>query len=144
MKKTNQPLYVSKDDYGIIMEYLKGSLNRSTFSRRDAELLELELKRAMVLDRLEMPGDAVGLNSLVSIRDEKSRKDLQLTIVTPEKADINQRKISVLSPIGVALFGYRKGESITWEVPAGRRTYSILEVRNRAEETLYRANSVER
>ena len=77
-----------------------------------------------------MPGDVVRLNSHVTIRDEKENKLIEITVVTPEKADIKLRKISVLSPIGTALIGYRKGDRVMWKVPAGKKTFTILEVNN--------------
>ena len=48
----------------------------------------------------------------------------------PDKADIKQRKISILSPIGTALIGFRQGENIRWQVPSGKKTFTILEVNN--------------
>jgi regulator of nucleoside diphosphate kinase len=49
--------------------------------------------------------------------------------VLPGRADIRQRKISVLSPIGTALIGFRKGQQVQWKVPAGKRTFTIVDVK---------------
>ena len=51
-------------------------------------------------------------------------------IVLPDKADIKERKISILSTIGTALIGFRQGENIRWQVPPGKKTFTILEVNN--------------
>lgn len=55
---------------------------------------------------------------------------LDLTLVTPDKADIKERKISVLAPIGTALLGLKKGTTIIWEVPAGKKELTVVEVNN--------------
>ena len=51
-------------------------------------------------------------------------------IVLPDKADIKERKISIMSPIGTALIGFRQGENVKWQVPSGKKTFTILEVNN--------------
>ena len=51
-------------------------------------------------------------------------------LVTPDKADIKQRRISVMAPIGTALIGFRQGEKVKWQVPAGKKTFTIMEVIN--------------
>ena len=51
-------------------------------------------------------------------------------LVTPDKADIKDKKISVMAPIGTALIGFRKGQQVKWRVPAGQRTFTIVEVIN--------------
>lgn len=128
MQKTKVQLVLTKNDYEIIMMNLKGSSGKATFNRRDAEELEAELKKAKLVSNEELPGDVVRLNSNVTIKDEKENKIMELTIVTPEKADIKQRKISIMSPIGTALIGYSKGKKLSWQVPAGRKTFTILNV----------------
>jgi regulator of nucleoside diphosphate kinase len=51
-------------------------------------------------------------------------------LVAPDKADIKEKRISVMSPIGTALIGFRKGQKVKWQVPAGKKTFTILEVIN--------------
>ena len=130
MKKINKQLIIRKDDFQTIMNYLKQGLARNTFSRRDVEELEAELKKAKVVNKEELPADTVRLNSTVTIKDEREPRLIEVTVVTPEKADIKQRRISIMSPIGTALIGFRKGEKVSWRVPAGKKTFTILEVTN--------------
>lgn len=132
MQKTTMQLMLSKKDYEIIMLSLKSSKWKATFNQHDAEELEAELKKAKVVGNDELPGDVVCLNSQVTIKDEKANKMMELTVVTPEKADIKQRRISIMSPIGIALIGYPKGEKVSWQVPAGRKTFTIMDVRHAA------------
>lgn len=121
-------MILTRNDYDIIMANLKNGVAGATFNRQNAEELEAELKKAKLVNSEDMPADVVRLNSRVTVKEENTDKLIHLTVVTPEKADIKQRKISILSPIGTALIGYRKGSSISWEVPAGRKTFTILDV----------------
>ncbi len=121
---------LTKEDYEIIIANLRTGNGRTTFNRHDAEEMEAELKKAKLVKSTALPGDVVRLNSSVTIRDEKENKEMQLMVVTPEKADMKQRKISVMSPIGTALIGFRKGQKVSWKVPAGMKTFTIVDVTN--------------
>lgn len=128
MQKLNAKLVVAKNDYELIMLNLKSSTGKMTYSRQDAAELEAELQKATLVSPEELPGDVVRLNSQVTIKDEKANKIMKLMVVTPEKADIKQKKISILSPVGTALLGYKKGRKVSWQVPAGKKTFTILDV----------------
>jgi regulator of nucleoside diphosphate kinase len=130
MQKIKTRLVLSKNDYDIIMSYLKRSLATITFNRRDAEELENELKKAKIVDNDDVPEDVVRLNSTVTIKEEKENKVMEVMVVTPEKADIKQKKISIMSPIGTALIGFGKGQQVKWRVPAGNKTFTIMEVQH--------------
>jgi regulator of nucleoside diphosphate kinase len=125
-----QQLVLTKSDYEIIMANLRNGQIKSSFNQQDAKELEGELKKATLVAADEVPQDLVRLNSTVTIKDEKRKKVMDVTIVTPDKVDIGRRKISILSPIGRALIGYRKGCRIKWKVPAGLKTFTILDVNN--------------
>jgi regulator of nucleoside diphosphate kinase len=128
MEAVTEQLILRQDDYELMLAYLKGGLDRNSFDRQNAEVLEAELIKATLVDKDSFPDDVVRLNSKVKIRDEKEKKTLELTLVTPPKADIKQRKVSIMSPIGTALIGYRKGQIVQWKVPSGQKTFTILEV----------------
>lgn len=130
MTKGREQLLLSSNDYEMIMMNLKGGAGHHTFNQHDIEELKGELKKARLLDKEQMPPDVVRLNSSVTIKDEKENKVIELTVVMPDKADIKQRKISIFSPIGTALIGYSKGKKVSWNVPAGKKTFTILDVNN--------------
>lgn len=130
MQSVKEQLLLTKADYDTIMAYLKNGMTVATFNRHDAEELEMELKKAKVVGKEELPVDVVQLNSVVTIRDEKTTRVMIIKLVTPDKANIRERKISVLSPVGTALIGYRQGAKVSWQVPAGTKIFTILEVSN--------------
>ncbi len=130
MKKKNNGLVLCKDDYEIILSYLHGSQNKSAFDRQNAEELQAELKKATLVDKDNFPQDVVRLNSKVKIAEGNKGNVMELVLVTPDKANIREGKISVMAPIGTALIGFRQGQKVKWQVPAGKKTFTIMEVIN--------------
>jgi regulator of nucleoside diphosphate kinase len=132
LKKTNT-LILRKDDYSLLNSYLDNARLQSTFNRRDAEELQAELRKAKLVSSDAFPGDVVGLNSKVRIKADDKKEEMEFIIVTPDKANIKEKKISIMAPIGTALIGFRQGQKVKWKVPAGSKTFTILEVSNNYE-----------
>ena len=130
MKKINNQLVLRTDDYRLLTSYLNGRNGKTAFDRKNAEDLQAELKKARLVSKEEFPLDVVRLNSTVRIKADDKNEIIELVIVTPDRANIKEKKISVMAPIGTALIGFRKGQKIKWEVPAGKKTFTILEVVN--------------
>ncbi len=130
MQNITKQLIVLRDDYETIMTYVKQGLGKNRFNRKDVEDLEAELRRSKLVAKEELPVDVVRLNSTVTIKDEQETSILQVTVVTPENADIKKKWISIMSPIGTALLGFKKGEKVSWKVPAGKKTFTILDVQH--------------
>ena len=121
---------VRKDDYELLMGYLRGGHFNHGRDRHNAEELQDELKKAKVISQEAFPADVVRLNSKVRIQEYGTDKVIELLVVTPDKANISERKISVFAPIGTALIGFRQGAKVKWQVPAGVKTFTILLVEN--------------
>ncbi|MFC1730663.1 transcription elongation factor GreA [candidate division KSB1 bacterium] len=73
-------------------------------------------------------GDTVSLGSKVSIQKEGEKETHEYILVGSEEADIQERKISYLSPLGEAMMGKKKKESFTFETPNGKQNYTIKSV----------------
>jgi len=130
MEKQNNQLVLRKDDYEILISCLNNMYGRGAFDRKNAEELKHELKKAKLVNEADFPSDVVRLNSKVKIKTEKIDEIMELMIVTPDKADIKKRKISIMAPIGTALIGFRQGQKVKWQVPSGKKTFTIMEVIN--------------
>lgn len=130
MQTLTKQLILIKEDYNLIVSYIRSGQNKSMYNKQDAEGLQVELKKAKIVDEVEFPLDVVRLNSKVKIKAEGKRDLIELMLVMPEEADITQRKISVMAPIGTALIGFRQGEVVKWQVPSGKKEFTIVEVAN--------------
>ena len=129
MQQINDELILRKDDYDVINAYLRG-IGRSSFDNHNAKELEVELRKAKLVDKDEFPGDVVRLNSKVTVREENANKEMIIMLVTPEKADIRQKRVSIMSPVGIALIGFRKGQKVLWNTPSGQKIFTIMDVSN--------------
>ena len=123
-------LVLRKDDYSLLLSFLNGGFGKLAFDRQNAESLQTELKKAKLVNKDEFPLDVVRLNSQVKIKANDKKQIMELILVTPDKANIKENRISVMSPIGTALIGFRKGQKVKWRVPAGERTFTIMDVCN--------------
>ena len=130
MENKQENLVLLKDDYQVLMAYLRGGITVPTYDRKNMFELEEELKKGVILEKEEFPKDAVRLNSIVKIRDKASGRMHEFVLVLPEKANLGEGKISIMAPIGTALIGYRQGNQVSWKVPGGKKVFTIEKVIN--------------
>ena len=130
MTTANKQLVLRDDDYSFLVSYLNSRQYSTNIDRNNAEELQAELKKAKLVNKENFPMDVVRLNSRVKIKSEGKDDVMELMLVTPDKANIKERKISIMAPIGTALIGFRQGQKVNWKVPAGKKTFTILEVIN--------------
>ncbi|NCN52288.1 transcription elongation factor GreA [Candidatus Parcubacteria bacterium] len=89
--------------------------------------LEQVIKEAKIVAGTNK-GDVVGLGTEVTIQKDKDKESRTYTIVGSEEANIQDHKLSYLSPLGEALMGKTKGEAFTFETPTGKQNYKILKI----------------
>jgi regulator of nucleoside diphosphate kinase len=129
MTRVKTQLLLRKDDYDILINCIRTGPGKTAFDNQNIQELESELKKARLVPKDQFPGNVVGLNSRVIIRQDDG-KQMELIVVIPEQANIKEKKISVMAPIGTALLGFRQGEKVAWDVPSGRKTFTIMQVFN--------------
>lgn len=123
-----EKVVVDKKELEILKNLVSAIQNeKSKTYRLSFEKLMEEIKKAIVLDSSKMPLDVIRLNSFVTIKTGSGIvKEFQ--IVTPEKSDLSQNKLSVMAPMGLALFGYAESDEVVWEFPSGLNTILITKV----------------
>jgi regulator of nucleoside diphosphate kinase len=95
----------------------------------NSALLAYELSRAYVVPADQVPTNVVSMNARVTYLDESNGLRREVELVFPEDANVEHGKISVLSPVGLALLGLREGQSIDWSFPNNRsRSLRVLSV----------------
>ncbi len=96
----------------------------------EARVAELEdkINRAEIIDISKLSGDTVKFGATVTLEDEDSGEKVTYKIVGDTEANLRDLKISISSPIGRALIGKSKGESVDVTTPKGTRTFEILKV----------------
>ena len=107
----------------VVDRHLDGALATA------AEQLDGELQRAVVEPQEQIPPDVVTMRSRILFEDLDTGRRREATLVYPEEADIEQSKISVLAPAGLAVLGLKKDDIIEWPLPNARRTrFRIVEI----------------
>lgn len=123
-KKSDASIHITRFDKTRLMNLLR-SLDSPEDVREEIEDLEQELERGTEVDSVEIAPDVVTMNSTVRVTDLDAGTTHLYTIVFPADADFDAGRISILSPIGTALLGYRAGDVVTWEMPRGTRRLRI-------------------
>jgi regulator of nucleoside diphosphate kinase len=125
----NHPnIYLSSSDHRLLSQLIAAVGSR----HGNVDRLRCELTRAIVLDASAVPANAVGLNSRVEVADLDTGEQVTYVLVLPSAADPDQRRISVLAPVGTALIGYREGDEVEWPTPGGLRRLKLLRVTREA------------
>ena len=93
-----------------------------------AMLLE-EIERAELHEAATLPEDAVRLGSQVDFVDDKTSQLRKVRLTLPGEANIAEGRISILTPMGAALYGLRAGSSIDWpDLDGNKRRINIIRV----------------
>lgn len=101
--------------------------------QRDIELrieeIDKILKNAEVVDDNDGDSSVINVGCTVTIKDLEFNEEMEYKIVGSTEADSLKGKISNESPVGKALIGAQKGETVEVEAPAGIIKYEILDFR---------------
>lgn len=127
---TDNEVLLLQRDHDVLHNFVNNLQGMKVNDQENLERLRHELRKATIIDVEDFPPDYVRIHSKVTIKDVATGKEMVLTIVMPNKADMKQRHISVLAPLGTALIGFKKNRQFDWQVPAGTKTYQIIDVDN--------------
>ncbi len=92
------------------------------------EDIEKILKNVEVVDEDEVDLETINIGCKVKIRDMEMKQDLEYKIVGSTEANILKGKISNESPVGMALIGAKKGQTVKVETQIGIQKYKVLEI----------------
>lgn len=90
-------------------------------------VVEEQLSRARIIEHTK--GSTVSLGSTVTIQKQGEKEEHTYEIVGSAEANMQEHKISHLSPLGSALMGKKKGESFAFDTPKGPQKYKIVSVK---------------
>lgn len=100
---------------------------------RVAEYLLDELSRAFVVPDGTCAANVVRIGSEVVYREDSTSRVRRVTLTYPHDANIEQGRVSILTPIGAALIGMSVAQAIEWPTPDGPMdTITVLDVMNEA------------
>lgn len=119
---------VTDHDYKKLLQCLQDARYASNVPTMAITKLSEELEKAVKVPSKKVTTNVVTMNSRISIEDLETKRDFELTIVYPSNANIAEKRISVLAPIGTALLGYTEGSVVEWEMPNGMKKLLIKKI----------------
>lgn len=113
-------------DFGDLSENAEYHAAREELSFLEGRVEELEdiVSRAYVPPKKS--SDSIDIGCRVTV--ELSGKEHTYEIVGEWEADPMKKKISHTSPLGTALVGKKKGETVEFQAPAGKVIYKIKKI----------------
>lgn len=120
-------IYITEKDKTKLLALINDIVSQDVDGKDYVKKLEGELLIAQTVAESELPADVVTMNSTVLLRIDDV--DETVTLVYPDDADVSENKISVLSPIGTAILGFRKQDTVDWEINGNPTKIKIIDVK---------------
>ena len=132
-KKENTPkkekvLTVTQLDYTRLTRLIQDMRNNKAIDPKYLGYLGLELQKAAIVNPAKITPEFITMNSVMDVEFLQSGRKMELRLVYPGEADFPKGLISVLSPLGCALLGYKAGDIIQFEAPAGTQKVRVEKV----------------
>ena len=103
----------------------KSALERQQFVQARLNHLTRRAGELSKIDMSQIPADRIGFGSRVTVVDMRTREEETYSLVFGDYIDIDSGQISVASPLGQALMGKKKGETVSLTLPRGERKLKI-------------------
>ena len=117
--------------FGDLSENSEYDEAKSAQAENEIQISELEAKirNAKIIDEKDIDTKTVQIGNLVKVHDIEFDEDIEYTIVGSTEVSLAQNKISNESPLGKALLGAKKGDTVEVNAPAGIMKYKILGIK---------------
>ena len=109
-------------------EYQYAKEQQSLIEGRISDL-ESSISRAEVIDIKEMSGDEIKFGATVEIEDDDTGNKQKYQIVGEYESDIENKKLSIISPLARGLIGKSQGDNVEINSPKGTKSYTIISVK---------------
>jgi len=116
----------SLGDFSENQEYQEARDNQAILEDRVSRL-EAILKSAKIVSSKST--DVVFIGSVVTVEKEGEKSRKSYIMVGSEEADAANGKISMYSPLGLAIMGKMKGEIFSFQTPNGMMSYKIIDIK---------------
>ena len=116
--------------FGDLSENSEYDEAKTAQAENEVKIAELEnkLRYAKIIDESEIDTKTVQVGNTVKLLDVEFNEEVCYTIVGSTEVDLAQNRISNESPIGAAILGAKKNQTIEVQAPAGVVQYKILSI----------------
>ena len=118
-------------EFGDITENAEYDDAKNEQAMLEARIAKLEerLASARVIEKREISKDVVSVGATVRLRDVDAKQTVEYHIVGSAEANPAEYRLSNESPVGKAIMGRKKGETVEVATPRGSLKYKILEIK---------------
>ena len=118
-------------EFGDIAENAEYDAAKNEQAMLEARIAKLEerLAASRVIEKRDISKDVVSVGSTVRLRDVDAKQTVEYRIVGSAEANPAQLKLSNESPVGKAIMGHKKGETVEVTAPRGSLKFKILEIK---------------
>lgn len=119
--------------FGDLSENAEYDEAKNEQSRLEAEIIDLEniIRTAIVVDDTDVSTDRVNFGTTVLVYDDELKEEVEYTIVGARESDPMNNRISNESPMGAALLGKKKGQTVKVNAPGGIITLKIKDIQHK-------------
>jgi len=116
--------------YGDLSENSEYDEAKNAQAENETKIAELEnkIRYAKIIDETEIDTKTVQVGNTVKLLDIEFNEEVSYTIVGSTEVDLSQNRISNESPIGLAIMGAKKNQTIEVQAPAGVVQYKVLSI----------------
>lgn len=117
--------------FGDLSENSEYDEAKTAQAENEVKIVELEnkLRHAKIIDEKEIDTETVQIGNSVKVLDIEFNEKIEYTIVGTTEVNLSENKISNESPLGEALLGAKKNETVEVKAPAGKMKYKILAIK---------------
>ena len=117
--------------FGDLSENSEYDEAKNAQAENEVKIAELEnkLRHAKIINEKEIDTDTVQIGNTVKVLDIEFDEEVEYTIVGSTEVDLLENKISNESPLGAALLGSKKKQTVEVNAPAGVMKYKILDIK---------------
>ncbi|MBF0224786.1 MAG: transcription elongation factor GreA [Desulfobacterales bacterium] len=102
--------------------------NKQSFIEGRISEVEYKLGNLDIISTENLPTDKVIFGSVVLLENIDTGEEVKYRLVGPDESNIEEGKISVVSPLGKGMIGKKPGNEIVIQAPGGKRTYELIEI----------------
>ena len=116
--------------FGDLSENSEYDEAKNAQAENEALIVELEnkVRYAKIIDESEIDTKTVQVGNTVKLLDMEFNEEVTYTIVGSTEVNLAENKISNESPMGKALLGAKKGQTVEVNAPAGVIKYEIKKI----------------
>ena len=118
----------SHGDLSENAEYQYAKEQQSLIEGKISEL-ESVIAHAEIIDESKLSGNDIKFGATIKIEEDKTGKQSTYKLVGEYEMDINNKKISINSPLARALIGKTKKDVVDVNSPKGTKTYKVISVK---------------